>query len=421
MTKRARYDLYLNTRTFPCLKIAEVVLIESDGLLSKMGFRYVPDFLQHPQSFALDPVQLPLMANEYVLTCQLGIPGILDDYLPDDWGKKVLAQLAFYRDKRKLNSHSCIEMLSALSESRIGALQWVEQGRQPVFGLGSAMQKIALAEEAAQSVDDNSAYSNKILAEQIDEMSLLYLADAGTGVGGARPKALIYEGEQAYLAKFNRLTQDPYNNARVELACLNMAAEAGLQVFKGKVMGGINGREVLLLERFDLDKAGEHIFRKHLITANAMLKEPASQRDRGGVFRYDDLADLIRRYSVNVEQDLEQLLRMMLFNQGIHNTDTHERNFSFMHNGEAYQLAPAYDMVPSLAVGQYPVAGFGYDVLPPLCSEVGKKGKVFGLAKTRVASIAEEVGTALQQWSTFAETAGVSERDSEAIGQLIRI
>ena len=89
---------------------------------------------------------------------------------------------------------------------------------------------------------------------------------------------------------------------------------------------------------YDVD--GGH--RRHLITVNALLKDPETHRDRGGVF----VAELIRRPSAASQQDLEQLLRLMLFNAAIHNTDDHERNFSFRFDNDALRLAPAYDLVP---------------------------------------------------------------------------
>ena len=414
MTNRSRYDLYLNTPEFHFVKVAESVLVEEDGLLVRFGFRYTPDYLANTSAFPLDPVRLPLSTKEYVLECRLGVPGILDDYLPDDWGRKVLARLVFYRDQRALNSHSCIDTLSVLGESRIGALQWVAKGQAPNDQSGCDIEKIKLAEKAAQSIDQPERYP-----DQTDELSLLYLANAGTGVGGARPKALISDRDKYYLAKFNRLTQDPYNNARVELACLEMASLAGLEVFSGHVIEGINGREVLLLKRFDVISDDKEDYRKHLITVNALLKEKTNQRDRGGIFRYDDIVQLVRQHSIEIERDLLHLLRMMLFNRCINNTDTHERNFSFIHTGEGYRLAPAYDMVPSLVTGQYPVAGFGYSQQPPLCSEVKTMGKVFGLPKTKVNAVADEVMSAVEAWVDIAQKAGVSDQDILAIEKRI--
>jgi serine/threonine-protein kinase HipA len=230
-------------------------------------------------------------------------------------------------------------------------------------------------------------------------------------------KALLYDQVGQYIAKFNRKNQDVYNNARVELACLNMARAAGLNVGQGRVIDGINDREVLLLERFDIAADGS---RHHLITVNGLLKEPLSQRDIGNVFRYDDICTLLRQYSVTIEHDLQQLLRVMIFNRAINNTDDHERNFSFIHRNDGYQLAPAYDLVPSLAAGEYHAAGFAYQPYPPTPSEAIKLGKIFGLSKRCVANVAEQVMDVLSSWRSFAEDAGVHEKDSAAVQRCIR-
>jgi serine/threonine-protein kinase HipA len=265
------------------------------------------------------------------------------------------------------------------------------------------------AERIATAVHEGSAPANT------DAISLLLLANAGSGAGGARPKALVHSDDGAYLAKFNSRSMDRYNNARVELACMHMAAAAGIRIANGRVAPNINEREVLLIERFDV--VGEH--RHHLITANALLKDPATQQDRGGAFRYDDVADLIRRFSAKPAEDLEQLLRLMLFNAAIHNTDDHERNFSFMYSGTDLRLAPAYDLVPSLTTGEYHAAGFTHALSPPLPGQVG--GRAFGLSKTQVSDAVEAVSAAVRDWEAFAEAAGVTEEELKLIESFMRV
>jgi serine/threonine-protein kinase HipA len=199
-----------------------------------------------------------------------------------------------------------------------------------------------------------------------------------------------------------------------------MAKSAGINVFLGHVQAGVNGRDVLLLNRFDVvQDENDFASRRHLITINALLKNTQTQQDRGGVFRYDDIAQLIRLYSVEVEADLTQLLRLMLFNRCINNTDDHERNFSLMHKGKGYCLAPAYDLVPSLDRRMYPVAGYQYSHRPPTPSEIISKGKVFGLPKTDVKRIAEQVMSSVQQWEVFAEAEAVSDKDIESVKNVI--
>lgn len=124
---RQRYDLYLNTRQTGIVHAAEVVLLEESGFLTRVGFRYRPDYLNHRLAFPLDPVQLPLRAAAFEFECHRGAsPAFLDDYLPDDWGRKVLVQLALLRDKKVLNAHSIIDTLAMLGHSRVGALSLVQ-------------------------------------------------------------------------------------------------------------------------------------------------------------------------------------------------------------------------------------------------------------------------------------------------------
>jgi len=409
--KRIRkYDIYANVSSTGCINVGKLALREEHSTLNLAAFRYSEEYLVHPSAFPLDPVQLPLAPTDFQLPCKgKGIPGILDDYLPDDWGKRVLAHLAFYQSKRRINETSAIDLLANLGGNRIGALSIVAEGNTSTFDMGADIALLEKAEITSQFIAEDNYEQSKL-----DEHSLIYLSNAGNGVGGARPKALISDGEDHYLAKFNSLSHDNYNNARVELACLNMAKSAGLDVYLGQVKKGINNREALLLKRFDID--GQR--RNHLITVNALLKDEATQQDRGGAFRYDDIANLIRKWSTTPREDLEHLLRQMLFNAAINNTDDHERNFSFIYRGDGYQLAPAYDMVPSLSIGQYHVAGYQYSPSPPRPSEV--TNRVFDLPMPATRRICEEVSDAISQWKNFAEDTNVSEDDFQQLQKVIK-
>ena len=125
----------------------------------------------------------------------------------------------------------------------------------------------------------------------------------------------------------------------------------------------------------------------------ALLKDRRSQRDRGRAFRYDDIAELVRRRSTRVRVDIPAVVRLMTFNRAINNTDDHERNFSLIHRGE-----PAYDLTPSLAMGEYHAAGFGYEPAPPSPRALAAGGRVFGLGKPEVRRCAEEVMAAIGRW-----------------------
>ena len=408
MTTRVRFDIHVNSRGMGIVHAADCVVEEDAGFVRRVDFRYTLAYLEHPGGFALDPERLPLGPGEIRFRCQGGMPGFIDDHLPDDWGRKVLTALALYRDARRLNVNSAIDLLTLAREgSRIGALSLTNPDEEPCFAIGAPLELLGQTERAAVHID---ALDWESIGA--DEFGLTHLAETGSGMGGARPKALITDGKAHYLAKFNRLSGDDYNNARVELACLDMARAIGLDVADGKIVEGVNGRDVLLLKRFDVAPCGS---RRHLVTINALLKESATQRDSGLLFRYDDVANLLSRHSVAIKADLEQLARLALFNRAINNTDDHSRNFSLIHGDDGYRLSPAYDLVPNLAMGEYHAAGFSYRPNPPRPSEVSRVGRIFGLKKTWLRTCADEVLAVVGRWGEFAERTGVMEAESDLV------
>ena len=111
----------------------------------------------------------------------------------------------------------------------------------------------------------------------------------------------------------------------------------------------------------------------------------------------------------------------MLFNRAINNTDDHERNFSLISEGYGYKLSPAYDLVPSLAVGGYPVAGYKLKPWAPIPTEAMKLGKIFGLPKTTVKRVVDQVVSAVEHWPLHAQSNDVSEVDCEKIKSIIKL
>ncbi len=56
------------------------------------SFRYTKEYLAHPDSFALDPVHLPLSSVEAEVDRPQGVHGVFEDALPDDWGRALLSK-----------------------------------------------------------------------------------------------------------------------------------------------------------------------------------------------------------------------------------------------------------------------------------------------------------------------------------------
>lgn len=139
-------------------------------------------------------------------------------------------------------------------------------------------------------------------------------------MGGARPKAVVEDDDGLWLAKFNR-PDDAWSSARVEHAMLVLARKCGIDTAEGRVKR-VAGRDVLLVERFDRQKAAEGYLRARMISALTLLRAQDTYSDRDK-WSYVALAEEIRRASARPSKDAPELFRRMVFNALISNTDDH--------------------------------------------------------------------------------------------------
>ena len=68
-----------------------------------------------------------------------------------------------------------------------------------------------------------------------------------------------------------------------------------------------------------------------------------------------------------------------------------------MHTAKGYQLAPAYDLVASMTIGEHHAAGFADQPYPPTISEAEKMGRIFGLPKDAVSATAQQVRESIER------------------------
>ena len=117
----------------------------------------------------------------------------------------------------------------------------------------------------------------------------------GTSMGGARPKAVVEDGDGLWIAKFNR-PDDKWNNARIEHAMLALARTCGLTTAESKV-AAIGGRDVLLVRRFDREKTNAGYRRARMVSALTLLKAEDLPQSRDK-WSYVLLVEELRRVSV---------------------------------------------------------------------------------------------------------------------------
>ena len=159
-----------------------------------------------------------------------------------------------------------LDYLLESSDDRAGALGF-GLGPKPPAPKRKFNQTVVL--EKLQAIADAIVNDKELPAEleiaQAEEVLL-----AGTSMGGARPKAVVEDNGGLWIAKFNR-PDDRWNNARIEHAMLALARTCGLTTAESKVVS-VGGRDVLLVKRFDREKADGGYRRARMVSALTLLR-----------------------------------------------------------------------------------------------------------------------------------------------------
>ncbi|HSS67170.1 MAG TPA: HipA domain-containing protein [Nocardioidaceae bacterium] len=171
------------------------------------------------------------------------------------------------------------------------------------------------------------------------------LLDVGSGaLGGARPKAAVTDGDGLWIAKFPQ-RGDRANVPVWEMVCLDIADRAGLATPVHR-LECVDGRQVLLVKRFDRDDDGRRV---PYISARTLLN--AQDLGSTGEYGASGIAGRLRTESADPKRDLGQLWRLAALNLLINNTDNHLRNHGFVRSGRGWSLSPAFDLEPNPDTG----------------------------------------------------------------------
>jgi serine/threonine-protein kinase HipA len=302
------------------------------GVVESGEYAYGKHYLASPTAFALNPYYMPLKdapisIPERRLRDGGALPLTFRDALPDSWGRLVLES----QHGRKLDD---IDALLMTNTDRVGAMVFSET--LPIQSNTPELNLVAL-EDMAEAVR-RLERSMEITAE------MRRLLQRGGTLGGARPKATFIHENSRWIAKFPAQADD-HDVELLELCILKLAAMCGIDVSPAKLQKIPHGH-ALLLRRFDREGNIDNERRIHYLSASAILDVP--YESNGG--SYIELAQTLRRISINPAHDLEQLFRRMVFNLIIDNTDDHVKNHGVLYVGNGqYRLAPAFDVVMQLS------------------------------------------------------------------------
>jgi serine/threonine-protein kinase HipA len=172
---------------------------------------------------------------------------------------------------------------------------------------------------------------------------LMMLVNPGSSLGGARPKAGIMDNEKRlWIAKFPSKS-DNKDIGGWEMVVNELAKSAGINVAESKIQKFSSKYHTYLTKRFDRTSGGERI---HYASAMTMLGYNDGDNFREGA-SYLEIADFLTNNGANIDHDLEELWRRIVFTIFVSNTDDHLRNHGFILTEKGWILSPAFDINPN--------------------------------------------------------------------------
>lgn len=371
------------------------------------SFVYDDRYLANPDAYALDP-QLCLAGGSQQTVVGLPLFRAFADSSPDRWGRNLIRRAERSRTgERTARSFGEFDLLLAVRDDlRQGAIRF----REPADG-----QFLAGEDAGVPLLTDLPSLltaADHVGEKTADAADLRALVRAGSSLGGARPKAHVLDGSgRLAIAKFPSPADD-WNVMAWEKTALDLAELAGILVPASQLVR-IDGRDVLIVDRFDRGAGGRRI---GCCSALTMLEA----RD-GEIGSYLDIASVIEEHSPAATADLEQLWRRIAFSILISNTDDHLRNHAFLHHdADAWALSPAYDLNPNPAPGpkDLSTAIDGSNTRASVATLMLVAG-LFRLGRPDALRILGEVFGGTARWRSIAGRHGLTRRDAEDMAPAI--
>jgi len=134
---------------------------------------------------------------------------------------------------------------------------------------------------------------------------------------------------------------------------------------------------------------------------------------------YLDIAQFICRFGINVDKNLEELWRRMVFNIAVSNCDDHLRNHGFILKTRGWELSPGFDMNPvpggsglKLNITQDDNI-LDFDLAMKVIS-------YFRIPENKARHILAEIKKTVSSWKTAASRYRINKIEQEIVGSAFR-
>lgn len=301
-------------------------------------FNYGRSYLERAGSMPLYLPELPLRRGAIVPEAPLDMAGCLRDGAPDAWGRRVIINRLTGLGGEAAYNVEFDELTFMLhsGSDRIGALDFQTSADryQPREQENATLEEML---EAAGRVERGEPLTPAL------DRALFH----GSSIGGARPKALVEDGADKFIAKFSA-TNDTYAVVKAEYVAMRLADRVGLDVAPVR-LAKANGKDVLLVRRFDRERGERGWNRRAMVSALTMFGLGEMQARYAS---YVDLAGIVRARFTDPRATLREVFARMVFNVLAGNTDDHARNHAAFWDGGQFTLTPAYDICPQSRTGR---------------------------------------------------------------------
>lgn len=341
------------------------------------------------------PLRMPLQKNLHTFlnlpTDFNGLPGLLNDALPDGWGLLLM-------DKSFKKMNIAPQYLTpAFRLAFLGNRSWGSLCFEPDYqphDLSSFLDLNVLSGEVHHLIEGD-----------LDDVSQ-HLLMAGGSPHGARPKIMVdldaqdraqissghvNSGFEPWIIKF--AARDEHPEAPLgEQVYMTLAQQMGLDVCASRILQ-LNGKPAFATKRFDRIN-GQKRF-THSLSGLLHVTHRQCNLD------YTNIGQILNH--LNASDQLEQAFRRACFNVALSVRDDHSKNVSFVKDGSIWGLSPAYDLTYMDGPGGY--HSMNYADCPerdPTRKFVLQVGMNYGLEQSQCEHILNE---AIETSNQFASTA----------------
>jgi len=384
------------------------------------SFSYAKDWIGSEFAQSIDPDLQLYEGRQFLGDTDKGNFGIFTDSSPDRWGRVLMrrreAALARRENREATTLFETDYLLGVYDPHRMGGLRLKlsEEGpflnnnhklAAPPWASIRNLEEISLRLERDDVVDD---------PEYIQWLNMLIAP--GSSLGGARPKAGVVASDGAlWIAKFPS-GNDEFDMGAWEWVSHQMARDCGIEMAEAQAQRFSTQHHTYLTKRFDRTVGNARI---HFASAMTLLGLSDGVDYTAGI-SYLDLVEFITTHGGDVNNDLRQLWRRIVFSMCVCNTDDHLRNHGFILTNRGWILSPAYDINPvETGTGlKLNVSEDDNAIDLDLAMEVAP---YFRLSEKESRDIIAVVKGAVSNWRNLAEKIGISRSEMELRSNAFRL